>query len=469
MLFFRPHSTVHTVIQELQDEAINPKSLLNSQGAPRKQELLLLINNLEEALKELDKIVRKYQSLGRRDRRIWNQLKLATEDLDTVRNKLTFHVNAINAFTSSLSRGTLVQIETVLLELVSEFRQGRRQPSLASLHGEKNDSVWKELESELAGDGISSADIAKHKAAIKVFVQSLLADSSADNTSFVDVASLMESGNDEPPSEHLLQSRSPMDLSLGDLAELLITASVQNGSLPSNDEEEYGNDDEEYESDDQECESADEELPPEDASVSNPTSRSGFIQPERDTPFLDALAYLDQVRNQFVLQPKTYWQFMDIMKMFKRKEFDTSDVIDCVYILFACKPQLLQDFNNFLPAGYRVACGTVDNHFAFRVIMPFTAYVRIPDLQAVQPSTMRGDLHRGQLKWIDPASLDILNPYSGIAAPLDRTKDEPAPHVSRVTEARKIFLGRLRAFLARSKATKEAASDICQPGDVSDA
>ena len=122
---------------------------------------MLLIKNLEEALKELDEIVRKYQGLARRERRIWNQLRLATEDLDVIRSKLTFHVTAINAFTSTLSRGTLAQIETVLLELVSEVRQGRRQPSLASLHETNNDTLWRELESELAGDGISTADVQK--------------------------------------------------------------------------------------------------------------------------------------------------------------------------------------------------------------------------------------------------------------------------------------------------------------------
>lgn len=141
-----PYSTVHTVIKKLQDEAIDPQSLLNSRGAPRKQELMLLIKNLEEVLKELDEIIRRYQGPARRQRRIWNQFRLATENLDRIRSKLIFHVTAINAFTSSLSCGTLAQIETVLVELVSEVPQGRRQPSLASLHEANNDSVWGELE-----------------------------------------------------------------------------------------------------------------------------------------------------------------------------------------------------------------------------------------------------------------------------------------------------------------------------------
>ena len=431
---------------------------------------MLLIKNLEEALKELDQIIKKHQGLARRERRIWNQLRLATEDLDTVRSKLTFHVTAINAFTSSLSRGTLVQIETVLLELVSEVRQGRRQPSLVSLHEDNNDSVWRELESELAGDGISSTDIVKHKAAIKVFVQGLLAGSNADTTSFVEVASLMESGNDEPDSESLSQSGPTVDLSPGDFAELRITGDAQNGSLASMDDEEYesneaeyGSDDEEYKIADEEHEIADEELPPEDASVSKPTIRSRLTGPILN----DALAYLDQIKVRFFHQPETYNQFLDIMESFKIQDLDTTSVIEWVYILFASQPQLLQDFNYFLPDGYRVECGTVDNCYAFRVIMPFTAYTRIPDLQALQLSTMgRGNLHSGYLKWIDPASLNILRPYSGIAAPFDWTKDQPA---SRVTEARKIFLSRFRAFLASLKATRQATSVIDRPDEINGA
>ena len=128
-----------------------------------------MIRGLEEILKDLDTIVKKYQGLARREKRIWNQLRLATEHLDSIRGKLTFHINAINAFTASLSRDTLAQIERVLLEFVGEVREGRRPLSIASLDEDENTSVWKELEAELAEDGIYKSDVAKHKIAIRVF------------------------------------------------------------------------------------------------------------------------------------------------------------------------------------------------------------------------------------------------------------------------------------------------------------
>ena len=219
-------------------------------------------------------------------------------DLDGIRSKLTFHVTAINAFTSSLSHGSLAQIETVLLQLVSEVRQGRRRPSFESLHETGNDnSVWKELESELAREGISGAEVAKHKVSIKVFVQGLLSVSNVDTASLVEIASLTESGKDKPNSESLSQTPFAMHHSPEDHARLLITDDAKHDSLASVDEEEDDSVDEEYES-------ADEEFTSSYAGTSNST-----IQPE----LADALTYLDQANAVLVHQPDKYIHFLDVM------------------------------------------------------------------------------------------------------------------------------------------------------------
>ena len=215
---------VHTLIKELEDEADDPKSLLNRRGASRRSELMNLIENLESALRELDEIVRKRQGLARRERRIWNQLRLASEDLGSIRSKLTFHMNAINTFIASLSQGALARMEPVLMEILTEIRQGRRPPSVVSIDEPGNVSGWRELELELAEDGISESDVAKHKAAIKVFLLSRLRDSSTtDSMSLDEVASVVESSTDQallierlsgsiPPSE--APSRAPTNLHL---------------------------------------------------------------------------------------------------------------------------------------------------------------------------------------------------------------------------------------------------------------
>ena len=425
-----------------------------------------MTKSLEEVLKELDGIIRKHQGPARRERKIWNQLRLATKDLDGIRSKLTFHVTAINAFTSSLSHGSLAQIETVLLQLVSEVRQGRRRPSFESLHETGNDnSVWRELESELAREGISGAEVAKHKVSIKVFVQGLLSFSNVDTASLVEIASLMESSKDEMNSISLSQVPFAMDLSPEDPATLLITDDAKDGSLASVDDEEYDSVDEEYES-------ADEEFTTLYAGASNSTIQSGLAElsldeapahcdqvllPEESATFEDALAYVNQVKTVFVHQPVKYHQFLDVVRNYKQEGFDILGVIEWISTLFLCYPELIQNLNVFL-CWHRIECGMVDNHQAFRVITPLAAYVRIPDLEAMQ-SLIKGeeDLHVGLLKWIDPASLNILQPCSRIAA--DWTTEQSGYQASGAIQARMTFLRRFKAFLARSKATKKTAAD----------
>ncbi|KAL9608481.1 MAG: hypothetical protein Q9167_006689 [Letrouitia subvulpina] len=194
----------HTVLKELEDEAKEERSTLNRHGAARKREFMTLIGGLHGALAELDKIVLKYQSLTRRERRIWDQLKLATEDL------------------KSLERGILSRMEAVLLELVEEVRQGRRPPTLVSIDHLQDTSGWKELELELAEDGITGADVAEHKAAIRVFLLGRLKDSNTDDLSFHDVASAIESGDG-----HRSLARTLSDLSVTS-EQRSITSTVSN-------------------------------------------------------------------------------------------------------------------------------------------------------------------------------------------------------------------------------------------------
>ena len=205
--------------------------MLNLRGAPRKQELMTLIRGLEEMLKSVDAIVKKYQGPARREKRIWNQFRWATEDLNSIRGKLIFHINAINAFTASLSRDTLAQIERVLLKLVGEVREGRRPPSIASLDENESTSVWKELEAELAEDGIYKSDVAKHKFAIRVFLQSRLGASATYTMSLDEVASLVESSNDGDDSKSLMECMSAINPSLTGLPRIPTTSSMDNASL----------------------------------------------------------------------------------------------------------------------------------------------------------------------------------------------------------------------------------------------
>ena len=192
----------------------------------------MMIKNLEQVLNQLDTLVNKFQRLGRRERRIWNQLKLSNEDLDKVRGKLTFHVNAINTFMASLSRSALARIEMVVIDLARDVREGRRPPSIDA----QDESGWKELESELAEDGISGTDAAQHKTAIKVFLRNLLIDNAADTMSLDEVVSIVESETDKEDWETRI---SGLRISSRVPSRVPTMSSIDKASFVSNDSEQY--------------------------------------------------------------------------------------------------------------------------------------------------------------------------------------------------------------------------------------
>ncbi|TFK20645.1 hypothetical protein FA15DRAFT_689033 [Coprinopsis marcescibilis] len=94
-----------------------------------------------------------------------------------------------------------------------------------------------------------------------------------------------------------------------------------------------------------------------------PTDHQAYAQSLDARPLnvTDALSYLDQVKVQFADQPDVYNQFLDIMKEFKNEQIDTPGVIKRVSQLFHGHPSLIQGFNTFLPAGYRIEC-SVDSY-----------------------------------------------------------------------------------------------------------
>ncbi|KAH8101975.1 hypothetical protein BXZ70DRAFT_932719 [Cristinia sonorae] len=96
--------------------------------------------------------------------------------------------------------------------------------------------------------------------------------------------------------------------------------------------------------------------PVDGGSLSQPES------PERPLNVTDALSYLDSVKSQFQDHPDVYNKFLDIMKDFKSQMIDTPGVIDRVSSLFHGHPILIQGFNTFLPAGYRIECDMDGKH-----------------------------------------------------------------------------------------------------------
>ncbi|CDO71174.1 hypothetical protein BN946_scf184845.g44 [Trametes cinnabarina] len=94
--------------------------------------------------------------------------------------------------------------------------------------------------------------------------------------------------------------------------------------------------------------------PPDDGVQMAANADYAGTQAERPLNVSDALSYLDQVKMQFADRPDVYNKFLDIMKDFKSQFIDTPGVIERVSNLFHGHPALIQGFNTFLPAGYRI-------------------------------------------------------------------------------------------------------------------
>lgn len=169
-------STLHTTLHELQDEAQTPHSFLNRCSPQERSGLETILGNTSTSLKQVEDIITRYHSLGRKEKKTWERIKFAAEDLQVLRDKMTFHVTAIGAFMTSLSTGSLARIERVLDELVKDVKAGKKEPTIISVHDTDDAFSWNALEVELRDDGITEGDVQRHKAAIKSYLKILIED-----------------------------------------------------------------------------------------------------------------------------------------------------------------------------------------------------------------------------------------------------------------------------------------------------
>jgi len=68
----------------------------------------------------------------------------------------------------------------------------------------------------------------------------------------------------------------------------------------------------------------------------------------------DALAFLDKIKLRYQSEPAVYNAFLDIMRDFRAQSIDTPTVVKKVGRIFADEPDLIENFNVFLPEGYEV-------------------------------------------------------------------------------------------------------------------
>ncbi|KAL3423938.1 dnaJ heat shock family protein [Phlyctema vagabunda] len=169
---------LHTALRELHDETENPDSIFNRTGAGKRNELGTLVRNCMGVLKDLNKLLIKYKSLGTSSKRTWDRVKFGAENLQEIRDRLLSHTSSLTLFLTTLGTGSLGRIEKKLDELIADVRAGRRERTILTIAGEDGDddseTQWNILKSDLADEGVPRSDIERHKHWIKAKLTELV-------------------------------------------------------------------------------------------------------------------------------------------------------------------------------------------------------------------------------------------------------------------------------------------------------
>lgn len=83
--------------------------------------------------------------------------------------------------------------------------------------------------------------------------------------------------------------------------------------------------------------------------VSNATGNDDRTLGLEPVEFDEALAYVNKIKYRFASQPDTYKQFLEILQVYQRESRHIKDVYDQVIILFKSAPDLVEEFEQFLP------------------------------------------------------------------------------------------------------------------------
>ncbi|CAB3408889.1 unnamed protein product [Caenorhabditis bovis] len=119
--------------------------------------------------------------------------------------------------------------------------------------------------------------------------------------------------------------------------------------------------------------------------------------PEDSAKVRNALSYLETVKAEFRHDNHTYEEFLRVMKDFRSQALDTPGVIQRVSALFHDHPELILNFNTFLPAGFQVTY--IGNRLC--IVNPKNEYEEVPP---PDPPFMNGHAHavNGNYPYVDP-------------------------------------------------------------------
>ncbi|KAJ3793196.1 hypothetical protein GGU11DRAFT_423311 [Lentinula aff. detonsa] len=148
-------ASLHVVLKETEDY-LNEFSDLDTS---RRYRLRILTDGCNGALKDLERLLNSYESLGTQAQRTWDRMRFGLEDLADVRSRLVSQATLLTAFNSTLINSSTTRIEKRLNKFISEVRAGYREGSVVSTsdvaESIESPDVWHQLRRELEDVGIS--------------------------------------------------------------------------------------------------------------------------------------------------------------------------------------------------------------------------------------------------------------------------------------------------------------------------
>ena len=204
----REVSSLHIILQRLDNEASKSGSFLDRPRETYKQELETIASGCEHVLGQLDKILVKYNALSNQERsarRLWKQVRYssgAVADVADLRSKIGSYSASLSLFLNIVSIGTVGAVERKIDRTGGDLKDIKitvngitarltanscREGSVLTSYPDDDKNAWRELRRELVRDGFRDDIMRKHMKTIKAYVKELgsrgILDDSHDSTS----------------------------------------------------------------------------------------------------------------------------------------------------------------------------------------------------------------------------------------------------------------------------------------------
>jgi len=176
-------SSLHTVLQRVEEETAKPESPIHMPGNSSAQGLRTVFKACEKVLVTLNSILVKYNGLskeGRSGRKIWQKVRSGNgevADVGDLRRKIVSHSSTLKILLNLGSQGSLGEDEMQTAEGGGDLKdnKGCCQSYHSASNSRYNDdqSIWREIRRELVIEGFTSSIIPKHKALVKSYVAGL--------------------------------------------------------------------------------------------------------------------------------------------------------------------------------------------------------------------------------------------------------------------------------------------------------